>query len=268
MVTNRFPCMPNKFNAERRHHIPKMKSAVTNWAQYEAGLRRRGSLTMWITEEAIDGWEAARRSTPGGQATYSDGAIETCLMLRTVFKLPLRQAEGLMLSVVELLGCEMAVPDHTTVSRRAVSLPSIAEVQVPDGPLHVLIDSTGLKVYGAGEWLVEKHGQKGRRGWRKLHLAVHADSGQIVAQTLTEKEMGDPSQVGPLLDQIQDIEQVTADGAYDGAPTYQTVAQHGAHIRIVIPPHVTAVLSDEAGHGPSQRGWPYRLDRGQRATGM
>ena len=102
--------MPNKFNAERRHHIPKMKSAVTSWAQYETGLRRRGSLTMWITEEAIDGWEAARRSTPGGQATYSDGAIETCLMLRTVFKLPLRQAEGLMLSVVELLGCEMAVP--------------------------------------------------------------------------------------------------------------------------------------------------------------
>jgi len=92
------------------------------------------------------------------------------------------------------------------------------------------------------------------RSWRKLHLAVDAASGMIVAQTLTEKEMGDPSQVGPLLDQIQgDVEQVTADGAYDGAPTYQTVAQHGAQIRIVIPPHVTAVLSDEVGHGPSQR---------------
>ena len=99
---------------------------------------------------------------------------------------------------------------------------------MPDGPLHVLIDSTGLKVYGAGEWLQEKHGARARRSWRKLHLAVDAANGMIVAQTLTEKEKGDPSQVGPLLDQIQgDIEQVTADGAYDGAPTYQTVAEHG-----------------------------------------
>ena len=106
---------------------------------------------MWVTDEAIEGWRAARRSTPGGQATYSDGAIEACLMLRTVFKLPLRQAEGLMLSAVELLSCEMAVSDHTTVSRRAMSLPSIAEVHLLDGLLHVLIDSPGLKVYGAGE---------------------------------------------------------------------------------------------------------------------
>jgi hypothetical protein len=228
--------MPNKFNAERRHHIPKMKSTVTNWAVYEADLRRRGSLTMWITEDAISAWHAAPRATPGGQATYSDGVIETCLMLRTAFKLPLRQAEGLMLSVVELLGREMAVPDHTTVSRRAMSLPSIAEVQVPNGPLHVLIDSTGLKVYGAGEWLVEKHGQKSRRGWRKLHLAVHAHSGQIVASVLTEQDVDDPSQVGPLLEQIpQEIEQVTADGAYDGEPTYETIARHDPDIAVVIP---------------------------------
>ena len=201
---------------------------------------------MWITDEAICGWEAARRSTPGGQATYSDGAIETCLMLRTVFKLPLRQAEGLMLSVVELLGCEMAVPDHTTVSRRAMTLPSIAEVHVPDGPLPVLIDSTGLKVYGAGEWLVEKHGQKARRSWRKLHLAVDAASGQIVASILTGQEVDDPSQVGPLLDQIpQEIEQITADGAYDGEPTYETIAQRDPAIAVVIPPRVTAQPSVE-----------------------
>jgi IS5 family transposase len=98
--------------------------------------------------------------------------------------------------------------------------------------------------------MVAGKARRARRSWRKLHLAVNAASGMIVAQTLTAKEMGDSSQVGPLLDQIQgDIKQVTADGAYDGAPTYQTVAQLGEHIRIVIPPHVTAVLSDEAGHG-------------------
>ncbi len=158
-----------------------------------------------------------------------------------------------MESIFALLGVTVYAPDHSTLSRRATTLPSVSLGRMPDGPLHVLIDSTGLKVYGAGEWLQERHGARARRSWYKLNLAVDAASGMIVAQTLTEKEMGDPSQVGPLLDQIQDIEQVTADGAYDGVPTYQTVAQHGAHIRIVIPPQVTAVLSDEAGCGPSQR---------------
>jgi IS5 family transposase len=245
--------MPNKHNADRRHRFGKMKFKIRNWASYEAGLRRRGSLTLWVTDEAIAKWQAPPRRSPGGQAHYSDMAIETALMLRLTFHLPLRQTEGFMESIFALLGVTVSAPDHSTLSRRATTLPSVSLGRMPDGPLHVLIDSTGLKVYGAGEWLQEKHGARARRSWRKLHLAVDAASGMIVAQTLTEKEMGDPSQVGPLLDQIQDIEQVTADGAYDGAPTYQTVAQHGAHIRIVIPPHVTAVLSDEAGHGHSQR---------------
>src|SRR5450631_1476296 len=161
--------MPHKYNAERRHHIPKSRFKVTNWSEYEAGLRRRGSLTLWLTEEAIDAWGAAPRATPGGQATYSDSAIQTCLMLRTAFKLPLRQAEGLMTSVVELLGCELAVPDHTTVSRRAIKLPSIARAALSEGPLHVGMDSIGLKIYGAGEWMANKHGQRTRRQWRKLH---------------------------------------------------------------------------------------------------
>jgi IS5 family transposase len=246
--------MPNKHNADRRHHFGKMKFKVRNWASYEAGLRRRGSLTLWVTDEAIAKWQAPPRQSPGGQAHYSDMAIETALMLRLTFHLPLRQTEGFMESIFALLGMTVSAPDHSTLSRRATTLPSVSLGRMPDGPLHVLIDSTELKVYGAGEWLQEKHGARARRSWRKLHLAVDAASGMIVAQTLTEKEIGDPSQVGPLLDQIQgDVEQVTADGAYDGAPNYQTVAQHGAHIRIVIPPHVTAVLSDEAGHGPSQR---------------
>ena len=135
--------MPHKLNARGRHHIPKMRHAVTNWREYEGGLRRRGSLTLWLTVEVIDGWSAVRRSTPGGQATYSDGAIQTFLMLRAAFKLALRQAEGLMSSIVDLLGCELAVPDHTTVSRRSARLESITRGPLPRGPLHVLIDSTG-----------------------------------------------------------------------------------------------------------------------------
>jgi hypothetical protein len=125
-------------------------------------------------------------------------------------------------------------------------LPVIQPVSVPQGPLHVLIDSTGLQVYGAGQWLEAKHGAKSRRTWRKLHLAVDAASGMIVAQTLTDQDADDPSQVDPLLDQIDDpIGQVTADGAYDGAPTYQTIAQHGDGIEVVIPPRSTAVPNGE-----------------------
>jgi hypothetical protein len=131
-------------------------------------------------------------------------------------------------------------------SRRAVTLPVIQLAQMPHGPLHVLIDSTGLQVYGAGQWLEAKHGAKSRRSWRKLHLAVDAASGMIVAQTLTDQDVDDPSRAGSLLDQIDDpVVQETADGAYDGAPAYRTIAQHGDRIEVVIPPRATAIPGSE-----------------------
>lgn len=208
--------MPHKHNADRRHHIPKMAFKVENWPEYEAGLRRRGSLTLWIEDAALEHWQTVG---PAGQARYKDAAIQTTLMVRTAFKLPLRQTEGLMASVFTLMDLTVSAPDHSTISRRAVTLPVIQATSVPHGPLHVLIDSTGLQVYGAGQWLEAKHGAKSRRKWRKLHLAVDAGSGMIVAQTLTDQDIDDPSQVAPLLDQIDaGIATVTADGAYDGAP--------------------------------------------------
>src|ERR1039458_9715823 len=272
--------MPNKHNAARRHHLPKMKFRVKNWAEYDAGLRRRGSLTLWVTPEVLVGWQAARRTTPGGQSICSELAIETGMMLRLVFHLALRQTEGLMASIFGLLGVALSTPDHSTLSRRARTMASIPKGCIlPDGPIHLLIDSTGLKVFGAGEWLQEKHGAKARRTWRKLHLAVDADTGMIMASTLTGNDVGDPSQVAPLLDQIETtIASVTADGAYDGMPIYDVVAGRGEDIRVIIPPHVTAVLSAEAGHNPSQRdqhilsiavrgrlGWQEETDYGQRA---
>jgi len=242
--------MPHKHNDDRRHHIPKMKFKVENWAEYEAGLRQRGSLTLWIEDAALECWQTLG---PGGQARYSEAAIQTSLMLRAAFKLALRQAEGLMTSVLTLMGLTISVPDHTTVSRRAVTLPMNPSASAPPGPLHVLIDSTGLQVYGAGQWLEAKHGARSRRTWRKLHLAVDAANGTIVAQTLTDQDVDDPSQVGPLLDQIDDpIGRVTADGAYDGDRTYQTIAAHGDGIDVVIPPRSTAVPSGEA-DPPTQR---------------
>ena len=181
--------MPHKYNAARRHHIARPKRRVTNWSAYNEALRQRGSLTVWFTDEAIAAWKAAPRTTPGGQARYSDLAIETALILRTVFHQPLRQTEGLVGSLLELMGLDLPVPDHSTLSRRSRTL-AVAP-QAASGPLHLLVDSTGVKLSGPGEWLVEKHGTQRRRAWRKLHLAVDAKTGTIVASTLRlSKEWG------------------------------------------------------------------------------
>src|SRR4051812_41043295 len=188
--------MPHKHNADRRHHIPKMAFKVQNWPAYEAGLRRRGSLTLWIEDAALECWQT---TGPNGQARYTDAAIQTSLMLRTAFKLALRQTEGLMTSLFTVMGLTLSAPDHTTVSRRAVTLPVIQTTSVPHGPLHALIDSTGLQVYGAGQWLEAKHGAKSRRTWRKLHLAVDAASGMIMAQTLTDQDTDDRPRSGRCL---------------------------------------------------------------------
>ena len=148
--------------------------------------------------------------------------------------------------MLTLMNLTISAPDHTTVSRRAVGLTLPKFGSSPKEPLHVLIDSTGLEVFGAGQWLEAKHGAKSRRTWRKLHLAVDADSGMIVAQVLTDQHTDDPSQVGPLLDQVdEEISQVMADGAYDGVSTYETIAQYGDDIEVVIPPRKTAVLGTE-----------------------
>src|SRR5215213_5520008 len=205
--------LPFKLNQAGRHNIPRQTHKVTNWPAYDASLRQRGSLTVWFTDEAIQAWAAEPRTTRGGQPWYSPLAILTALTLRAVFRLGLRQTEGLIGSLMRLLGLDLPVPDHTTLSRRAVTL----EVPRPKprgdgagggagrdtGPMHLLVDSTGLKLYGAGEWLVEKHGTKRRRSWRKLHLGVDAETGRIVAATLTDRDEDDASQVGPLLDQVE-----------------------------------------------------------------
>src|SRR4051795_498355 len=174
------PLLPFKANQDRRHHIPKQKHRVTNWAEYDTALRARGSLTVWFTPEAIEAWRAEPRTTRGGQAFYSDLAIATTLTVRAVFRLALRQTEGLIGSLLQLLDLNLAVPDHSTLSRRAATL-EVPRPQAGSAPVHLLVDSTGLKLCGPGEWLVEKHGTKGRRAWRVLHLATDADTGRIVA---------------------------------------------------------------------------------------
>src|SRR5215204_1119968 len=227
------PPLPFKLNQDRRHHIPKQKHKVANSAEYDAALRQRGSLTVWFTDEAIAAWRAEPRTTRGGQPWYSPLAILTALTLKAVFRLALRQTEGLIGSIIGLLGLDLSVPDHTTLSRRAETLEgprprsgSRTDAGRDPEPLHLLVDSTGLKLCGPGEWLVEKHGTKTRRSWRKLHLGRDADTGQIVAATLTPNDVDDGSQVGPLLDQVDgQIALFTGDGAYDQDGVYASVAE-------------------------------------------
>src|SRR3954469_12053280 len=255
------PIVPFKLNQHRRHHIPRQQRKVTNWPAYDASLRQRGSLTVWFTDEAIAAWKAKPRTTRGGQPWYSELAILTALTLRAVFRLAYRQTEGLIGSLMRLLGLDLPVPDHTTLSRRAATLEvprprpgRNAEAGGEAAPVHLLVDSTGLKLCGPGEWLVEKHGTRMRRSWRKLHLGRDADTGQIVAATLTTHDGDDGSQVGPLLDQVDGpIASFIGDGAYDQDGVYASVAERHPEARVIVPPRSTAVPSKTAEAAPIQR---------------
>src|SRR4051812_34037114 len=188
--------MPHKYNADRRHRIPRNRYKVTNWRDYEAGLRQRGPLTIWFTEEAIAAWRAAPRTTLGGQARYSDLAIETSLILRAVVHQPLRQTGG---SLLELMGLNLPVPYHGTLSRRARTLAVAPQARTASGPVHLLVDSTEVKLSGPGKWLVEKQGTQRHRA-AAPGRRCDARTGMLVASTLTSKEADDAAELEPVLD--------------------------------------------------------------------
>jgi hypothetical protein len=245
--------VPFKTNADRRHHIPKQRHRVMNWAEYDAALRQRGSLTVWFTPAAIAAWRAEPRTTRGGQPHYSALAITTALTLRAVYRLALRQTEGLLGSIIRLLGLDLAVPDHSTLSRRAETL-QVLRPQSSSEPMHLIVDSTGLKLCGPGEWLFEKHGTRTRRTWRKLHMGVDADTGEIVAVELTAHDADDGAQVGPLLDQVtRPVVSFTGDGAFDRDDVYGEVAGRHPDAAVIVPPRSSAVLSETAETAPTQR---------------
>ena len=156
--------MPFKHNAALHHRIPQVRYRVTNWPVCEAGLRRRGDPMLWMGKTALDGWAGPKRSSPGGQPLYSDLAIELVLTLRLVFHLALRQAEAFSRSVLRLLGLTLSVPDHSTLSRRGRAFARRQpRVQANTDPIHLVLDSTGLKLFGQGEWDAEKHGRLRRQ---------------------------------------------------------------------------------------------------------
>lgn len=222
---------------------PKQKSyAIENWREYNASLVRRGDVTLWFDEAVVDAWEHENDEKKNGRPfTYSDLAIETLLTIRELFRLPYRQTEGLARGLVKLMGAEVAIPHHTSVQKRAAKLGVAIVLSEVRGPIDVVVDSPGLKVYGEGEWKVRQHGVGKRRTWRKLHLAVDPATHQIVAETLTENSEHDADQVDPLLAQVDaEVQTFYGDGAYDQWKVYDGLTAR--RIDVIIPPRKNAKI--------------------------
>ena len=231
---------------------PSVKSKtvyrVKNWSSYNRALIARGSLTVWIDDCLWKQWYDHRPLQRGAQFVYSDSTIAWMLTMRVLLRLPLRQTQGFIQSLLELMGLVLAVPDYSTLSRRqgalAVGLPK-KQPDRPASPMHLVVDSTGLKVYGEGEWKVRQHGWTKRRTWRKLHVGVNEATGEVVAQTLTSHRIDDASQVSALLTQVEEtVEAVGGDGAYDKQKVFDALATppSGPPIRPIIALRKDAII--------------------------
>lgn len=235
-----------------KHKTTKSTYRLRNWKEYNAALVKRGSLTLWIDEDSIAAWQQPPATGQRGKPrTYSDTVIHCMATLAEVYNLPLRATQGLLRSVIKLLKLDLPVPDYTTLARRRKEL----EVELPRRPtgkaLHLVVDSTGVKIYGEGEWKVRQHGYSKRRTWRKLHLAADEATGEIVAAVVTTNSFKDSQVLPDLLDQIDDaVKQVSADGAYDSRNCYRLIAARKA--QAAIPPQKRARIWQH-GNSKSER---------------
>jgi hypothetical protein len=246
--------MPNKYPKKKGWNVPKQKHKLTNWPEYNAALRRRGEIAVWLSEEAILQWYEKDRvyDGTGSPRLYTDFAIRTCHEIRLVYRLPLRQCQGFIDSLFRQMGVNLVCPDYTVLSTRlkelGIKVPKYRiKKDVPDDTVHAIaIDSTGLKRFGRGEWHQEKYELSSKASWRKLHIAVNQDH-YIEACTLTDRFSHDDQQVDVLLEQIKTpIDQFTGDGAYDETPVYDALIAHSPLVDVVIPPRSNAVENDKA----------------------
>lgn len=218
------------------------KYRIRNWTEYNAGLKQRGSITFWLDEGVIAKWlNTEKTGKRGSSKTYSDLAIETVVTLKSIYHLAGRQAVGFVGSVFKLLQVDLTIPDHSTLSRRLGDLDINVSGIPKAGARHVVIDATGIKVYGEGEWKTRQHGVSKRRTWRKLHLAVDEQTGEILAVEVSLNDKKDGQLLKALLEAIEDdIEQVSADGAYDGRDCYEAIKKRQA--KAAIPPRQDAKI--------------------------
>lgn len=219
---------------------PKTLYRVKNWPEYEKALVQRGSITFWLSDDLEKAWRYAGETQRGSQFEYSDKAIEIMLTIKEVFHLSNRGVEGFVHSVFAMLNVHLPVPDHSTLSKRAKNL----KVRLPrktNGSMNLGLDSTGLKIYGEGEWKVRKHGYSKHRTWRKLHLGANPDNGEIQVAVLTENSISDDAVVKHMLTQIQQtLLACAADGAYDKRRVYDALNEHSPAVEILIPPRKNA----------------------------
>ena len=215
------------------------KYKTTNWSAYNDSLKRRGSLSIWFDPEMV--WVPPPSGKRGRQQRFSDAAVQTCLTLKVLFGMPLRQTTGFVQSLLRLIGLDWSVPDFSTLCRRQKALNVSLPFRGGTGPLNLLIDSTGIKAEGEGEWNARKHGGPKRRIWRKIHIGIDEETLEVRAVEVTTSNVGDAPMLPELLEQIppdQVIGSITADGAYDTRKCHDAIAARRAHA--VIPPRKNA----------------------------
>ena len=208
---------------------------TTNWSDYNAALRKRGSLSVWFDPEMV--WHAGKTGKRRRPETFSDAAIQTCLTLKVLFGLPLRQTVGLLESLIQMAGLDWPAPDYLTLCRRQARIAVQVPYRTSGQPLNLLIDSTGIKFRGDGEWQARKHGPSRRRQWRKVHIAMDAGTGDVRAVEFISNRQGDSPLLPELLAQIppeEAIGMVTADGAYDTRRCHGAIIDRGAEAVIPI----------------------------------
>jgi len=226
----------------------KDKYKILNWSSYNESLKQRGNITFWFSEDAIKSWKYDGKRDRGGKIIYSDTAIKTCLIIRKVYKLKLRQTEGFMRSLVILLKIACPIPDYSRLSRRAKDLDICLKRFKKDEKIDIVVDSTGLKIYGEGEWKVRKHGCSKHRTWRKLHIGINPATHEIVAEVLTDNSVDDAEVIGDLLKGVPaTIKSFRGDGAYDKIKVRRILTE--MDIGQIIPPQQNAVLSKT--HNPA-----------------
>jgi len=228
------------------------KYRTTNWKAYNEALKARGSLLVWLDPEMC--WHGKPTGKRGRCQKYSDEAVQFCLTIKSLFNLPLRQAMGMAQSLLKLAGLEWQVPDFSTVSRRQKHLAVTIEAHTTTTGLHLLVDSTGIKMLGEGEWKTKKHGADYRRQWRKVHLGIDAATLEIRAIEVTDNATGDAPMLACLLEQIsvdETIASVSGDGAYDTKGCHEAIAQRGA--QAIIPTRKNAKLWKDQRPGAEAR---------------
>ena len=213
---------------------------VQNWPEYEKALVQRGSITFWLSDDFEKVWLYTGEKQRGSQFDYSERSIEMMLSIKEVFHLTHRGVEGFVRSLFEMMNIHLPVPDHSTLSKRGKTL-NVRLPRTTSGRLNLVLDSTGLKIYGEGEWKVRKHGYSKHRTWRKLHVGANPDNGEIQVAVLTENSISDDAVVKEMLEQIeQTLLSCAADGAYDKRRVYDVLNAHSPDVEILIPPRKNA----------------------------